>query len=376
MPRILHIADIHLDSPFSLFDAKKAQVRRNELRGTFTSVMMYAKMRETDIVIIAGDLFDSDFVTKETMNLIVSQFEENPSCRFVITPGNHDPATSQGPYLKTKFPDNVYIFKNENIERISFDDIGVDVYGFAYTSEKYEGNPLERPIIPDENKINIFVAHTDISGNKSTYCPLSERDIAKCGCDYAALGHIHAGSEIKKSGNTKFAYSGCPEGRSFDECGVKGGIFITAENDGGVKKLSFERPRFCKRRYEKAEIDVSGLLTHEDMCSEIKKKITEKGYGKDTLLRVKLTGIVSPEARFSPEKTDSSELGLFYVEVSDNTLPLLDFEELKNDISIKGALFRELLPKLKSEDEHERKIASMALKYGLSALTGSEIIDF
>lgn len=112
------------------------------------------------------------------------------------------------------------------------------------------------------------------------------------------------------------------------------------------------------------------------MCSEIKKRITEKGYGKDTLLRVKLTGIVSPEARFSTEKTDSSELGLFYVEVSDNTLPLLDFEELKNDISIKGALFRELLPKLKSEDEHERKIASMALKYGLSALTGSEIIDF
>ena len=117
MPKILHIGDIHLDSPFSLLDVEKSQARRNELRGTFTSIMMYAKMKEADVVIIAGDLFDSEFVTRETMSLIVSQFAGNPNCRFVITPGNHDPATPKSAYLKTKFPENVYIFKNENIEK-------------------------------------------------------------------------------------------------------------------------------------------------------------------------------------------------------------------------------------------------------------------
>ena len=58
MAKILHIADVHLDSPFSLLDPQKSQARRNELRGTFTSAMMYAKMEKYDIVIIAGDLFD------------------------------------------------------------------------------------------------------------------------------------------------------------------------------------------------------------------------------------------------------------------------------------------------------------------------------
>ena len=43
MAKILHIADVHLDSPFSLLDPQKSQARRNELRGTFTSAMMYAK---------------------------------------------------------------------------------------------------------------------------------------------------------------------------------------------------------------------------------------------------------------------------------------------------------------------------------------------
>jgi hypothetical protein len=83
---------------------------------------------------------------------------------------------------------------------------------------------------------------------------------------------------------------------------------------------------------------------------------------------------VSPEASFEAENITEAETGVFYIEVEDNTLPLLDHEELKNDISIKGALFRELLPLLESKDEQERKRASMALKYALAALSGSDIL--
>ncbi len=373
MPKILHIGDIHLDSPFSLFDVEKSQARRNELRGTFTSIMMYAKMKEADVVIIAGDLFDSEFVTKETLGLLVSQFAANPACKFVITPGNHDPATAKSAYLKTKFPENVYIFKSENVEKLSFDDIGVDIYGFAYVEEKYEQNPLEKPIETDKNKISIFAAHADITNRKSVYCPMKEWDFAVSGFDYVALGHIHAGGEIEKIGETYYAYCGCPEGRSFDECGVKGGIFINAEKKEGVLKIDFEHPRFCKKRYEKTDVDVSGMSTREEAVLQIKKAVTEHGWGKDTLLRAKLCGVVSPEAAFEPEKIEAADAGVFYIEVEDSTLPLLDYDELKGDITIKGALFRELLPRLESRDEHERKLASLALKYALAALSGDEI---
>lgn len=138
MAKILHIADVHLDSPFSLLDPQKSQARRNELRGTFTSAMMYAKMEKYDIVIIAGDLFDCEFVTRETMDLITSQFAANPNCKFVIAPGNHDFYSSASPYSKTKFPENVYIFTSETLTCFRFDDIGVDVYGYAFTGEKWK----------------------------------------------------------------------------------------------------------------------------------------------------------------------------------------------------------------------------------------------
>ena len=374
MPKILHVGDIHLDSPFSLFDVEKSQARRQELRGTFSTIMMYAKMKEADLVIIAGDLFDSEFVTKETMKFIVSQFASLPSCRFVITPGNHDPATAKSAYLKTQFPENVYVFKSENVEKISFDDIGTDVYGFAYVEEKYERNPLETKPELDNSKINIFVAHTDITNRNSTYCPMKEWDFAVCGFDYAALGHIHAGGEIEKTGDTYYAYSGCPEGRSFDECGIKGGIFMEAEKKEGVFTARFERPRFCKKRYEKLEVDVSGKASREEALAAIKKAVCENGYGKDTLLRVKLCGVVSQEASFEAASISENDIGVFYLETEDATRPLLNYDELQNDISIKGAVFRELLPGLKSRDENERKIAAMALRYALAALEGNEIV--
>ena len=35
--RIFHTADIHLDTPFSRFDLRRGESRRNDLRATFTA---------------------------------------------------------------------------------------------------------------------------------------------------------------------------------------------------------------------------------------------------------------------------------------------------------------------------------------------------
>jgi hypothetical protein len=44
-------------------------------------------------------------------------------------------------------------------------------------------------------------------------------------------------------------------------------------------------------------------------------------------------------------------------------------------MSVKGELFRNLLPMLKSEDEEDRLVAARAFRVGLAALEGREI-DF
>ncbi|MBQ0125894.1 MAG: DNA repair exonuclease [Clostridiales bacterium] len=377
MVKILHAADIHLDAPFSLYDVQKAQVRKSELRGTFTSLMMYAKMEKFDIVLLPGDIFDTGFATRETLNLMVSQFVQNPDCRFVIAPGNHDPLGPKSPYRKVEFPDNVYIFTSDDVTVFSFDDIGVDVYGWAFTDSVKTDNPLRHgKLALNETKLNILCAHADITNQNSDNCPISESDIAASGFDYVALGHIHAGGEIKKAGRTFYAYSGCLEGRSFDECGTKGAIICKAEKMRGGAEISFAQKRFSRRRYEKIEIDASGAETTDDVVAKIKSAVLAKGLGEDTLLRVKIGGVVSPSFKLDKTKLDEKAFGVFYFEYKDCTVPLLDYSELAGDITIRGAFFRELLPKLKSENEEERRIAAAALRYGLAALEGENIIDF
>jgi len=89
MLKILHTGDIHLDTPFSRLDARRGEIRRGELRTSFISMMQYAKENGVDMILIAGDLFDSEYVTRESMALLTREFS-----RFgkpvVIAPGNHD----------------------------------------------------------------------------------------------------------------------------------------------------------------------------------------------------------------------------------------------------------------------------------------------
>ena len=87
----MHTGDIHLDSAFSRLDSRHAEIRRNELRAAFTSMMLSAKMNGADLMLISGDLFDSEFVTRETAALLCREFANFGKPVF-IAPGNHDPA--------------------------------------------------------------------------------------------------------------------------------------------------------------------------------------------------------------------------------------------------------------------------------------------
>lgn len=375
MPRIIHAGDIHLDAPFSLFDVQKAQMRKNELRETFAGLILFAKTEKADLMILSGDLFDSGFVTKETVSLLVSQFASVPECRFVIAPGNHDPVSAKSPYKNVIFPENVYIFDKEQISCFSFPEIGVDVYGYAFTSESYTENPLAVPVSLDKTKINILAAHGDVGG-KSSYCPLSPEDMAKSGFDYIALGHIHKGGELKTAGKTYYAYCGCLEGRSFDECGIKGAFIADMSKPNGKLTANFVFKRFSGRRYEKIKLDITGVASQEALSERLREAVAKAGFGSDVLLRVRLTGRIPPETLISSKKLNASAFGLFYLEIEDDFVPLLDDETLKNDISIRGAFFRELLPLLESENEEERRTAADALRYGLAALDGNDVVDF
>ena len=376
MVRIMHIGDVHLDSPFSCSDMRKSELRKVELRTAFSSVLDKANAEKVDIVLISGDLFDSENVTRETASFLQKKFAENNTCRFVISPGNHDPFTENSVYAKVRFPSNVYIFRSSHVSRICFDDLKTDIYGYAFEQSEMENVPFAgvSPVSPD--RINILCAHGDMISEKSHTCPIRTYDIERSGFDYVALGHIHNGTEIKKAGESFYAYCGCLEGRDFGECGEKGGILCSFEKKDGELQADFRRFDFSKRKYAIEKINVTGAKSSSDVLPLVKKTIEEKGYDQKTLLRIVLEGEVSPDFVLGKTVFDSVSSDLFYFELVDKTRPFFDVGALKSDPTIRGAFYKELLPYLESDDEKTREIGMKALRYGLSSLAGNSIIEF
>ena len=136
--KILHCADLHLDSPFSGLDVSTGESRREEQRELFRSLMCLARNRRVDLLLIAGDLFDSGYTSTKTVQF-VSDMLSKLECPVVISPGNHDPYIKGGLYA-TEFPKNVCIFDSETLSSFDFPELGVTVYGYAFTSDGYTEN--------------------------------------------------------------------------------------------------------------------------------------------------------------------------------------------------------------------------------------------
>ncbi|MBO7740062.1 MAG: exonuclease SbcCD subunit D [Clostridia bacterium] len=379
MLKIIHTADIHLDSPFRMEDLQKAQARKIELRAAFSSLMFWAKTEQADIMLIAGDLFDSPHPTPDAVEFVVSQFASNPNCRFIISPGNHDFAASDSVYAKTTFPENVSVFTSQTLSCLHFDNIAghaVDVYGYAFTSPILDHNPFAGVTIPQSDTITLLCGHGTLGADNGKDCPIKTEDIVRSGFDYVALGHIHNNPGIQKIENTYYGYSGSLEPRAFNDRGERGAFLSECDKKDGTFTCRPAFFRLCKRIYAVESVNLTGASTKEEVLGKINALVRQKGFGKDTLLRLTLEGSLAGHLDISSIGIESITSGLYYCELRDHTSPDYDLDALQNDPTIKGELVRTLMPLLESEDENRRILAARALKYALSALSGNDISDF
>lgn len=369
--KIFHTGDFHLDSPFSGLDVKQSDMRRAELRNSFSAALMKAASDGCDLVLIAGDLFDCGYVTSET---VAKTFTAIEKCGLpvIIAPGNHDPYEKNGIYDRLERPENLFVFSSPELSRIDISELGVSVHGYAFTSDRLDEPPVTADRIAlHPTNTNILLAHGDIYSPISKYAPISPAVIEASGFDYVALGHIHKSEEPVRMGKTLVSYCGFPEGRGFDELGFGGALEITI--DRSADTVLAEHVTLSSRRYMIETVDVTGAGSSRDVISAIERFVSESGFGKETSLRILLTGAVSPDTSFEIA-ADAEALGLSVLEIENNTSPVYDAQLLERDISLRGALYRQLLPALRSADSRERAVASEALRIGLAALDGKQIL--
>ena len=371
--KFLHCGDIHLDTPFAGLSPEKCEERRRGLRSSFMKMMEFVRGSGVNYVLISGDLFDADYATNSTVELLVREFRNCPETKFIIAPGRSDSYENNPIYTSGRFPSNCYVFSSESLSRFDFDEDNVRVYGWAFVNSELKENPLYDKQVDDISKINIVCGYGRVDSEiGSTVCPISTQDLKRFGADYYALGSNHEGGDFVSLGDSIYGYSGALESVGFDDPGVGGAKLVLVKYSGGELSIDARYMSFGQVAFKTETMDVTGINCNHEIITRISRLISEKKYGSDTALRLVLTGYLDP--RFIvPKNLGSDAFGLYLFDLVDKTLPLYGTESFKRDMSVKGEIFRQLLPMLQSDDESERLVAARAFREGLAALENREI---
>ena len=368
--KFLHTADLHLDSAFCGMGAMGAERCRERQRALLSRIFELADTEKCDMILIAGDLFDTVYVTPETKQLCLELFSRFAK-PIVIAPGNHDPLVNGGFYKSAALPENVYVFSSGELQYFDFPELDTTVAGYAFTAAAMPKDPLaDEPITREENgELLLLCAHADLDIPTSRYAPVLLSDITRHGFDYAALGHVHNPSYISDT----VRYSGFPEGRSFDEEGDGGVYTVTLD---GVSAPEVVRHVLSEVRYIRTELSVDGMATADDITAAIEQIILSHTGTGIVHMRLELVGVIPPAALPDLAAIEEKEReGLGSLELTDATLCIPDADYLEKDTTLRGEFYRTLRPKLYSDDREERLCALRALQIGLSAIEGKSFTD-
>lgn len=356
--RILHAADLHLDSPFRSLSAEDARQRRQDQRRVLTQLRELAQERQVELALFSGDLFDAEQTYPETVALLSRTLGEMP-CPVFIAPGNHDHYTQRSPYQTAKWPENVHIFSSDEVECVTLGEKNVEVYGFAFTSPQRTDDPLAGFSAKDSGAVKLGCFHGQVGTQENGYAPIHPDSLSGSGLDYAALGHVHRYDGVHQNGKTTWAYSGCPMGRGFDESGDKGCLIVELENG----KTTVEFVALDAPRYEWLEVNVTGKEPERALAEGL------AGHEND-FCRARLTG---QAGELELARLRSRCAGLCRgLQLLDDTVPPEDLWQRAGEENLTGLFLQEMRRKLDTAPEEAQRALNLAVRFGLAALENRE----
>ncbi|MGV3485262.1 MAG: metallophosphoesterase family protein [Planctomycetaceae bacterium] len=238
--KILHAADIHLDSPLlrlESYPGAPVDKIRSASRKALTNLIDLAIREQVDLVVIAGDLYDGDWnefstglhFVNEATRLIREQIP------LVVIRGNHDAQSVMTQSLPLpRNPDGTAIMlDHDHVDQRVFERIGVVVHGRSFPKKAVtEDLSLGYPA-PIRGMFNLGLLHTSLTGadGHDNYSPCKPDQLQDKGYDYWALGHIHDRRECHRAGEAPIVFAGNIQGRNIREVGAKGCLVVSISDD-------------------------------------------------------------------------------------------------------------------------------------------------
>lgn len=356
--KILHFADLHLDYSFAGVGLPPSvgKTRREGLIEVLKRIFEIAKVREADVVTIAGDLFEQDTVIPATLKILTEQFEQIAPIPVLIAPGRTDAYSHDSIYSRWNFPPNVHIFNTQTLTAFRLPP-EIAVWGAAYPYAPL--NDLLRSLEKDKG-INLLLLHKLYDEDESDHF-LDQEILNRSGIDFALLGGEHQHHTFPNG-----VMSGSPESIEPTTENREQGITLITVEQGNIQTEFIQIGRW---QYYSVDVDLSGC---EDMdCVEDRVRQVIRNYMEQRhYLTITLTGI--PQCAI-----DVSYLGEVIEEpvrfITRLNLPY-DLDTLAKEPTVRGFLAKQFLDYLEKTNPEDQSRIHNALHIAMQALDGAKEI--
>ena len=211
--RVLHTADLHLDGDlYGNVEQQAAQQQRE--RRVFQQVVERALADDVDLVLIAGDLFDHNRPSDETVAFVRAELARLRQ-PVVLLPGNHDCLEANGVHARHDFTagaSHVHVIRRLDGEVVEFPELDAIVWGRGMQEHVPSFQPLAHIPRRDTGRWSLAMAHGffyEEGERPERSSPILAEEIRDTGWDYVALGHHHRQTDVSRPGVAAW-YAGAP----------------------------------------------------------------------------------------------------------------------------------------------------------------------
>jgi exonuclease SbcD len=291
--KLVHAADIHLDSPMhglTAYDTAPVDELRLATRAALRGLVDLCLDERADALLIGGDLYDGDWHDYATGAHFVREAQRlrEAGIPIVIVTGNHDAASRITKALR--LPDGVHVLPVDAPGTVVFEDLGLAVHGQGYATAAVTDDLSAAYPAPRSGLVNVGLLHTSADGRSdhAPYAPCRVDRLAAHGYDFWGLGHIHERTLLHA--DPPILFPGCLQGRSVRETGPKGATVVTFGDDG---RPALEERVLDVVRWAVADVDATELADADEVLAGVAEAVAgavAEAEGRLLAVRVRVVG--------------------------------------------------------------------------------------
>jgi exonuclease SbcD len=385
MLRLLHTADVHLGARHADLGDRAATQRERQF-AAFVATVDLALAEKVDVVLIAGDLFDSNTQPRRSVERAAAQIKRlvDARIRVVIAPGTHDVYDKASIYRAYDLPalagavgsDLVTVLDPDHHD-VHLRSLDVVIHGRCYATKRAPESPLAGLDVSSDDRatwhVGLLHAAVAIEGRTDGDDVVIRTDeIAASNLDYLALGHWHSTSK-GKAGGTTYAYAGAPEPIALDQDRAGNVLLVTLEGARGTKSVEITERKVGRTSFERLQLDAATVGTQPAVVATLRERANP-----DLVLDVELIGVRPDELDLRVEEVETELADQFLkIRVRDRSIAPLPDGPIASADTVLGAFIRDLEARV-AEVEAADDIATAgelrdALRLGRLLLAGAEV---